>query len=172
MTDLNEIFTCALSGVEAAEDEVLPDDYADELGLMPAGWTRITVERRLPNPEYTEVQQVMAGMVETTLQQVAEGDRPQARRPITLQVAAQFAALNADLDLFVTMREVIYVAPPEWDPVLAREFFDIRQRLGLPVPEDVEGEDVEDVEDIEEEAEDEAVDPQGPASDASLEAGA
>jgi hypothetical protein len=58
--------------------------------------------------------------------------------------------------------------------VMAREFFDIRQRLGLPVPEEDEDEDAEGIEDIEEaeEAEDEAVDPQGAESDAPLEAGA
>ena len=139
MIDLNELFTCALSGVEAASEEVLPDAYADDLGLMPAGWTRITVERRLPNPEYAEVQQVKGGMVEAMLQQIPEDDRPEAHRAVALQVAAQFAALEAELEVFVNMSEVIFVAPPEWDAVMAREFFDIRRRLGLPVPDDVEG---------------------------------
>lgn len=135
MTDLNEIFTCALSGVEASDDEVLPDEYADDLGLMPPGWTRITVERRLPNPEYADMQQVKAGMVQAMLQQVPEGEQEAAQRAIALQVAAQFAALEDRVDVFVNMREVIFVAPPEWDPVMAREFFDIRERLGLPVPD-------------------------------------
>ena len=33
--DHNDLFVCSLSGVEAGEQDVLPDDLADELGLLP-----------------------------------------------------------------------------------------------------------------------------------------
>jgi hypothetical protein len=138
MSEFNYIFTCSLSGVEAPEDEVLPDHYADELGLLPAGWTRITVERRLPNPALAELQQVKAGMVAAMLQQVPAEEHQNARRPVELQISAQFAALEAETEMFLNLKETIFVAPPEWDSVMAREFFDIRKRLGLPVPDDVE----------------------------------
>jgi hypothetical protein len=82
-----------------------------------------------------EIQAVKEGLIEATLSQVPEADREKARRAVEIQIAAQFAQLEANSDPFLGMREVIYIAPPEYDMALAREFFDIRKRLGLPVPE-------------------------------------
>ena len=45
------------------------------------------------------------------------------------------------------MKEVLFLAPPELDPALATEFFDIRDRLGLPVPNDGDEDEVETSED-------------------------
>ena len=46
----NDLFVCSLSGVEAPDADILPDELADDLGLLPVGWTRIVIERRLPKP--------------------------------------------------------------------------------------------------------------------------
>lgn len=137
--DHNDNFVCSLSGVEAPETDVLPDDLADDLGLLPVGWTRIVIERRLPNPDWNEIQQVKSMMVEAAMQQLPEAQRvPEAIRAIQIQIAAQYAALEEKMSPFVNMKEVIFVAPPELDPGLATEFFDIRDRLGLPIPEEEE----------------------------------
>ena len=145
--DHNDLFVCSLSGVEAGDAEVLPDDLADSLGLLPMGWTRIVIERRLPNQDWQEVQQVKAMMVEAATQQLPDQQRvPEAIRAIQIQVAAQYAALEEDMSPFMNMKEVLFVAPPEMDPSLAAEFYGIRERLGLPIPteEPEEGEDVTD----------------------------
>ena len=149
--DHNDLFVCSLSGVEAPDTDILPDDLADELGVMPVGWTRIVIERRLPNPDWQEVQQVKAMMVEAATQQLPKKQQvPEAIRALQIQIAAQYASLEERMSPFFNMKEVIFVAPPELDPALAKEFFDVRDRLGLPIPED------------EDEDEDEAKTPETP----------
>jgi hypothetical protein len=139
--ELNDLFVCSLSGVEAGDEDILPDDLADDLGLLPVGWTRITIERRLPSQDWREVQRVKVAMAEAAAQQLPEKQRvPEAVRAIQIQVAAQFAALEATMTPFSNPKEVIFLAPPELDPALAREFFDIRGRLGLAVPDPEEDE--------------------------------
>jgi hypothetical protein len=140
MDDHNDLFVCSLSGVEASEIEVLPDDLADDLGLLPVGWTRLVIERRLPNPDWQEVQQVKHMMVEAARQQLPEDQQvPEAIRALQIQVAAQYASLEERMNPFVNMKEVLFIAPPEMDPALATEFYAIRDRLGLPVPREDEG---------------------------------
>lgn len=142
----NDNFICSLSGVEAPEEEILPDDMADDLGLLPMGWTRITIDRRLPSQEWQEIQQVKMIMAEAAVQQLPEDQRvPEAIRAIQIQIAAQFASLEANLSPFSNMKEVLFLAPPELDPALAKEFFEIRDRLGLPTP-DEEAEEAESTE--------------------------
>ena len=139
--DHNDVFVCSLSGVEAAEQDILPDDLADELGLLPVGWTRIVIERRLPNQDWSKIQQVKAMLVEAAVQQLPEDQRvPEAIQAIQIQIAAQYAALEKEMSPFVNMKEVIFVAPPELDPGLAKEFFEVRDRLGLPIPQEEEEE--------------------------------
>jgi hypothetical protein len=132
--EFNDLYSCSLSGVEPDPESMLEEEDADEMGTLPVGWTKITFERRLPNPEWGEIQAVKDGLVEATLAQLPEGDRDKAYRAVEIQIAAQFAQLEANSDPFLGMREVIYIAPPEYDMALAREFFDLRKRLGLPVP--------------------------------------
>lgn len=139
--DHNDLFVCSLSGVEAGEQDVLPDDLADELGLLPVGWTRIVIERRLPNQDWNKIQQVKAMLVEAAVQQLPEDQRvAEAIQAIQIQIAAQYAALEKEMSPFVNMKEVIFVAPPELDPGLAKEFFEVRDRLGLPIPQEEEEE--------------------------------
>ena len=134
-------YICCLSGVEPEEGTLLSDETADDLGIMPEGWTRITIERRLPNPKWHMIQEVKQGSVEAALQQVDEKDRDGSRPVIEVQVAAQYAALEANIAPFVNTKEVVYVAPPEFDEAMSREFYGIREKLGLPVPAEDNGSD-------------------------------
>jgi hypothetical protein len=142
-------YVCALSGVEADETDLV--ESSDDLGDLPVGWTKITVQRRLLNPRWYEVQQAKAALVEVTLSQIPDEAREQMRPLITVQVDAQFAALEASIDEYVVDVDEVYVAPPESDKALAAEYFDIRDRLGLS-NEDFGGEEVDetDAEDGEE----------------------
>jgi len=142
-------YVCALSGVEADENDLV--EGGDDLGDLPVGWTKITVQRRLFNPRWYEVQQAKAALVEVTLAQIPEEAREQMRPLITVQVDAQFAALEASIEEYVVDADEVYVAPPESDKALAAEYFDIRDRLGLS-NEDFGGDDADetDAEDGEE----------------------
>lgn len=131
-------YVCSLSGVEADEYDIL-DDAPDDLGAMPVGWTRVTFQRRLMNPRWEEIEQGKELLIETALSQVPEENKEAARVLVTLQIDAQFVALEAATDRYMVYDEVIYIAPPELDKALATEFFSIRERLGLPVPSDEDG---------------------------------
>ena len=122
-------YVCTISGVEADEEDLV--EGSDDLGDMPVGWTKITVQRRLYNPRWLEVRQAKEALVEVTLAQLPEEARDQMRPLVSSQVDAQFAALEASIEEFVLDEEEIFVAPPESDKALAAEYFEIRDRLGL-----------------------------------------
>lgn len=122
-------YVCTISGVEADEEDLV--EGSDDLGDMPVGWTKITVQRRLYNPRWLEVRQAKEALVEVTLAQLPEEARDQMRPLVSIQVDAQFAALESSIEEFVLDEEEIFVAPPESDKALAAEYFEIRDRLGL-----------------------------------------
>jgi hypothetical protein len=119
-------YVCALSGVEPDDDDLV--EASDDL---PVGWTRVTFERRLPNPRYIEIQQAKAALVEVTLGQIPEEAREQMRALVAVQVDAQFAALEASTEEWELDEEVVFVAPPETDAALATEYLELRDRFGL-----------------------------------------
>lgn len=119
-------YVCALSGVEPDDEDLV--EASDDL---PVGWTRITFQRRLPNPRYEEIQQAKAALVEVTLGQIPEEAREQMRPLVAVQVDAQFAALEANTEEWVMDEEVIFVAPPETDAALASEYLELRDRFSL-----------------------------------------
>lgn len=140
--DLHTPFVCSMSGVVADEDDAVIDaPKGDVLGTLPVGWSRVTVERRLENTRWDDIQQAKNTLVQMTLANVPEEHRGEAEPMITLQVDAQFAALENMTDRYVTITEVLYVAPPEDDAELAKEWFNIRQTLGLSIPDDGDDED-------------------------------
>jgi hypothetical protein len=122
-------YVCALSGVEADEDALV--EAEDAAGALPEGWTKVTFQRRLPNPRFTEIQQAKGALVEVTLGQIPEEARDQMRPLVAIQVDAQFAALESNTDEWVLDEEVLFVAPPETDASLATEYFELRDRFGL-----------------------------------------
>lgn len=114
-------YECALSG-EVGDDE---------MGEMPLGWTTITLERKLPNPEWMEIQQAKAALVEATLAQMPEEAREIMRPLVAIQIRAQFAALEADTDEFEMTTEVVHISSPERDAQVMSAYNEIRERLGL-----------------------------------------
>ena len=133
-------YVCALSGNEPDEEEILSPRDSDELGTMPLNWTRVTLERRLLNSRWIEIQQAKGALVEAALSNVPEENHEVVRPMIALQIDAQFAALEANIPQYENFSEVVYIAPPEDDKVLRAEFFAIREKLGLPISEEEEEE--------------------------------
>lgn len=130
-------FVCSMSGVEADEDDIVTDaPKGDVLGALPVGWSRVTVERRLENPRWDEIQSAKAGIVQMTLTNVPDEHKAATQPMIEMQVDAQFAALEAATERYLTFTEVLYIAPPEDDAELAKEWFAIRKTLGLSVPDE------------------------------------
>lgn len=130
-------FVCALSGVAATEDEVEAGagaptgDDDDDFDGLPLGWYRITVERRMPSPQWELVQQVKRGIIERLLLQVPKEHRDQERVSVTIQIEAQFAALENRMEPVVVEADRVYVAPPERDKALRVEWDKVRDVLGL-----------------------------------------
>jgi hypothetical protein len=104
----------------------------------PLGWVKITIERQIPNPEYTHLQSLKASMVEQNLEavrdQIPEGNEQAAqmiRLNVELQVRAMFSALEKDLEEFVPQYEEAYISPPEADEDVLEVLNGLRDSLGL-----------------------------------------
>jgi hypothetical protein len=122
---------CAITGTLADDDAVMTD-------TGPLGWVKITIERQSPNPEYVHLQQLKASMVEQQFEmvkdQIPEGNETaerMVRLNIELQVRANFTALEAEMDEFVSQLEEAYISPPEEDEDVLEVFNSIRESLGL-----------------------------------------
>jgi hypothetical protein len=133
-------YECALSGELADKSDLVADEDDD----MPVGWTRVTLERRLINPEWLDVQNVKSTLIEAALMQVPEESRGAMFPLVMRQIEAQFAALEDRLGQYETVTEVVYIAPVESDEQLASEYNEIRERLGLAAVDADETEAAED----------------------------
>jgi hypothetical protein len=140
-------FVCALTGEEADDRDVLEND---EFEGMPIGWTRVTVERRVVNPRYLQIMQGKRMLVQAALSQMPEEARPSMAPLVAMQIDAQFAALVDLTPEYEVQREVVYVSDPADNTVLAREWNDMRDSLGLG-PVDVARDEDEDEDETDEE---------------------
>ena len=125
---MNVRYECAISGVE----EEASVEASAPLGGLPVGWFRITFIRQVMNPKWIAIQQLKEAMTNNVLNQVPKvEDREIQQVAITLQVEAQFAALEAATPKYITQEEVVYTAPPEAEEAIREVFNEIREPLGL-----------------------------------------
>jgi len=136
---------CAITGS-------LADDEATVTETGPLGWIKITIERQVPNPEYVQLQQLKASMVDQQFamvqNQIPEGDPNAAamvRLNVEFQIRAMFSSLEAEMDQYVSQYEEAYISPPEADEDVLEVINSIRDSLGLL-------DNIPDAEDDEEEA--------------------
>ena len=122
-------FLCALSGEESDSDTLVLND--DPLGEFPEGWSRITIERRQPNPRFVEIQSVKRALVSAALSQMPEEAQAQMYPLVALQIDAQFAALEELTPEYMIVREVVHVGDFANSRVLATEYSNLRETLGL-----------------------------------------
>lgn len=104
---------CAVTGA-LPDDADLPTDHPledDELGDLPVGWTRITVQTRTPNPAWQEIVAVEEAMVGQVIQGLPKNQRKGAVVGVRVQVAAQLAALKAATAPYIIETEVAHIAP-------------------------------------------------------------
>ncbi len=115
-------FECALSG------EVTEAETGTEI---PLGWTRVTIERRVPSYRWEEIQRGKATMIQASLTQLPEEAREVMLPLVALEMEARFAALEATVEEWDTITEVVYISPPERDGLVMNEYNQIRDKLGL-----------------------------------------
>jgi hypothetical protein len=121
-------YECAISGITAPG--TIEHDK-DGLGTLPPGWTRLTVERRDVNMKWLAVRDLKTAMVENILKQYPEEQREIQRLAITLQVDAQFAALEAATPPYIAAKEIVYLAPRDANSAIKDVIDDLRENLGL-----------------------------------------
>jgi hypothetical protein len=125
---MNVRYECAISGVE----EEASVEASAPLGGLPLGWFKITFIRQVMNPKWIAIQQLKEAMTTNVLNQIPKAeDREIQQVAVTLQVEAQFAALEAATPKYLTQEEVVYTAPPEAEEAIRDVFNEIREPLGL-----------------------------------------
>lgn len=125
---IRDEYECAISGI-SAEGAMVSDK--DGLGSLPPGWTRLTVEHREVNVKWMAIRDLKAAMLENILKQYPEEQRDIQRLAIALQVDAQFAGLEAATPIYITSKEVVYLAPRDANPGIKQVIDDLRENLGL-----------------------------------------
>ena len=142
---------CAVTGA-LPDDADLPADHPweeDELGDLPVGWTRVTLQTRTPNPAWQEIVGVEEAMIAQVVQGLPKAQRKQAVVGVRVQVAAQLAAMKAATAPYIIETEVAHIAPgDEGDKALAA----LKVTLGLVEGEASDEEEAEEAEEGEAEA--------------------
>lgn len=129
---MNEII-CAFSGIQPQEEEYV--ESQDELGEMPIGWSKVTIQTRKMNPEWNMLQAVkiaMAQQLESQIDEsVSEQDRNIARISIKMQVDAQFCALEDRTPQFLVDERITYISDPEKSDDIKGAFDNLLKDLDL-----------------------------------------
>ena len=132
-------YECAITGLTSEGGESGP------LGQLPAGWFKVTFSRQVLNPKWVAIQQLKEAMINNVLGQIPRAeDRVMQQVAISLQVEAQYAALEGQTPRYSIIEETIYTAPPESAGEILEAFNAIREPLGLePLREYEEGDEGE-----------------------------
>jgi len=142
-------YECALTGLTKEGTEFFDDDLAD----MPAGWTKVTIQKREYNPKWLMIQQVKQMAIQGMLQQLPPEMQREQGWALSLQVEAQFHSMEKETPMFLVDEEVAFISD---DKEVNEVMLGLRDTLGLPIKEDTdeaeaaeapEGEDSEEEED-------------------------
>lgn len=124
MSDIE--YECALSGTPSPAG---PESDSDGLGDLPVGWTRVSISRRRYNPEWVALQQIKQSMLQSALSQLPPEMREFQQYVLSLQIQAQFHAMEQDTPQFVSdVDEVLFLSGSE---DIADEVNELRELLGL-----------------------------------------
>ena len=128
----NDDYTCALSGI-AAKDEERPkhSTQIDELEDLPVGWSKVTIQTRVKNPHWINIQQIKVTVLEQLIQQVDDEQKEEARKIMKYQVDAQFAALESMTSPYFIDERVCYISNPESSKGVKDEWDSLIERLDL-----------------------------------------
>ena len=124
----NEEYECAISGV-TVEGSLAHEK--DGLGTLPAGWTKLTVERREVNMKWMAIRDLKEAMTANLVKSLPEEQRDMQTLAISLQLDAQFSGLEAATPIYETYKEIVYLAPRDASPGIKRVIDSLRNDLGL-----------------------------------------
>jgi hypothetical protein len=128
-------YVCALTG--AVEQGIVPEDYRgprDTLDTAPLGWTRVTIERRVPNPTWISISMSKDGQLEQLATQLRAQGVPEAVVQAQYAIAsialdATFYALEKDTPPFLVARETVWISA---DPDARAVWNEARSILAVP----------------------------------------
>lgn len=108
---INEDYYCVLSGLSP---KVSGEDEGDEFSDLPNGWLKITVQRRVENPDWQLIQEIKQASVQQMMSQIPEDQvEDGVQRAIELQIDAQYTGLEEKIGRYVVFEEVRYISDPE-----------------------------------------------------------
>ncbi len=133
-----ETYECALSGMEAKESDLVNDaEESDALADLPLGWLKITVQRRIVNPMWEQVQIRKHRMLRSAESQIPAGlpehDKNELLEDAAMHILATFSHLDSKTPKYITLDEEVYISDPSADPQLQAAWDDIGDALGLDI---------------------------------------
>ena len=134
-----EDITCAFSGKQPKEQEYI--ESPDELGEMPVGWTRVTLQTRKENPEWGMMQAVKMAMAQQLEDQIVgdslgDNELNIAKISIKLQVEAQFAALEDRIPQYLVDERTTYISNPSGNDEMSEMYDKLLESLDLKEDDD------------------------------------
>lgn len=129
---MNENYYCVLSGLNPQSFAETVDE-GDEFGDMPNGWFKITIQRRYENPKWRLIQQIKEASIEQMLAQVPEEARGDESviEAITIQVDAQYIAMEDRVGRYIVDEEVRYICDPSQSEAIKAETKALFDKLEL-----------------------------------------
>ncbi len=118
-------YECAVSG-QTEEPGVIEE--ADGLEDMPAGWTQITVRKRVWNPKWQAIQRVKNDSIEALLSQIPEEVRESQRDAVVIQVEASLHGLESSTPKYLIEEATVYVSDAE---EVQETLEEVRNLLGI-----------------------------------------
>ena len=141
-------YECALTGLTQEGAEY----FDDELGDLPAGWTKVMIQRREYNPKWLMIQQVKQLAIQGLIHQLPPEAQQSQAWMVSLQVEAQFIQLETATPMFLTAEDVAYISN---NGEVVEPLNELRDTLGLPPVEDDDDDDDDDDEEEDDTSEEE-----------------
>ena len=126
---MNEDYYCVLSGLSP---QVIGEDEGDDLADMPNGWLKITIQRRYENPQWQMIQQIKQASMDQMMAQIPEDQQDdEVKEAVSLQIEAQYVALEDRIGRYIVDEEVRYIADPSQSEAIATETKALFDKLEL-----------------------------------------
>jgi hypothetical protein len=130
--DMSYEYECAVSG--QTEEPGLTEE-ADGLEDMPAGWSQITLRKRVWNPKWQTIQRVKQDSIDALLSQIPEEVRESQRDAVVIQVEASLHALESSIPKYLVQEATVYVSD---DAEVKESLDEVKNLLGIETAEEDE----------------------------------
>ena len=128
---MSDEYTCALSGRTPDTDQKAPLESSDELEDLPIGWSKVSIQTRVLNPDFVKIQAVKDSIINEFLSNVPDENKDEAKELFQIQVAAQFAALESQISPYLIDERICYISDATDSEVVKEEWDSLLERLDL-----------------------------------------